>query len=77
MKTKWFYPAQDEIKKFLDAYYDYRFVNQVVTQKNVYEKYIIVEKSDENKRIRILFIHIAKTDCKKGYSIFHYEPKED
>ena len=44
---KEFFPAQNQIKKELEQFYNnVRFVNQIVTKNNIFEMYLIIEKGN-------------------------------
>lgn len=68
--TKWFYKPQKEIAQRLDKYISHRFIDQVVSKDNVFEKYMIETKDG----LAILLFQMRRVDYGNGYVIFEFKP---
>lgn len=66
--SKWFYKAQEEVKQRLqNLNEEYSCIEQVISNKDVFEKYLI-----RGDNMRVVLFQIKKAEYGKGYVIHEY-----
>lgn len=64
--SKWFYKAQEEIKQRLKDL-DYRWIEQIITKDDIFEKCVIWGDNP-----RVILFQIKRVDYGEGYIIHEY-----